>query len=85
VGAEVAAAVAAAVPAPATVCRAGAGDRAYLDLAAANRQQLAAAGVRPERIATAGRCTACEPAMFFSHRALGLPAGRFAVAAGVRP
>ncbi len=83
VGPEVVAAVSAAVPAPGAVIRWGTGDRAYLDLSAANRQQLERAGVRPERILAAQRCTACEPETFFSHRALGTPAGRFAVAAGV--
>ena len=84
VGAEVINAVSAAVPDGAAVWRAGAGDRPHLDLVAATRQQLQGAGLREERILRMDRCTACEPDTFFSHRALGFPAGRFAVAAGVR-
>jgi copper oxidase (laccase) domain-containing protein len=72
------------VPDAATVWRRGPAGRPHLELAVANQQQLQAAGVRPERILTAGHCTACEADTFFSHRALGFPAGRFAVAAGVR-
>jgi YfiH family protein len=85
VGPEVAEAVGAAVPQPAAVLRPGRQGKSFLDLAAANRQQLLAAGVAPERVLLAGRCTACEVTTFFSHRALGYPAGRFAVVAGVRP
>ncbi len=39
-----------------------------LDLWAANRRILEAAGVGPERIDCIGRCTACERDAFFSHR-----------------
>jgi polyphenol oxidase len=84
VGPDVVAAVQPAVPGGTGLVRPGAGDRAYLDLVAANRQQLVAAGVPPGQIAAADRCTCCEPTTFYSHRALGLPAGRFGVAAGVR-
>ena len=80
---EVGPEVVAAIERAAAAVRPGARDRAYLDLVAANRQQLAAAGVPPDQIAAAGRCTCCEPTTFYSHRALGLPAGRFGVAAGV--
>ncbi len=84
VGPEVVAAVGAAVPDPSGVVRAGADGRAYLDLAAANRLQLDQAGVPAEQVVLAQCCTGCESDTFVSHRALGLPAGRFAVAAGVR-
>jgi polyphenol oxidase len=84
VGAEVVEAVSRVVPDAATVWRRGPAGRPHLELAVANQQQLQAAGVRPERILTADQCTACEADTFFSHRALGFPAGRFAVAAGVR-
>jgi YfiH family protein len=84
VGPEVVAAIRRAVPDVAAVVQPGGGDRARLDLIAANRQQLMAAGVPAEQIFSAGRCTCCEPTTFYSHRALGLPAGRFGVAAGVR-
>jgi polyphenol oxidase len=83
VGPEVVGAIVRAVPGAAATVRPGAGDRAYLDLAAANRRQLVAAGLPPAQIVAADRCTCCEPATFYSHRALGLPAGRFGVAAGV--
>lgn len=39
-----------------------------LDLWRANRLVLEAAGVAPGRIEVLGRCTACEPGLFFSHR-----------------
>lgn len=42
--------------------------RYRLDLVAANRWALVRAGVRPERIWSAGVCTHCEPAHYFSHR-----------------
>ena len=40
----------------------------YLDLAAANSHQLAAAGLEPAHIHDSGLCTACHPAHFFSYR-----------------
>lgn len=39
-----------------------------LDIEAAIRQSLRAAGVAPERIDVMGRCTHCEPELFYSHR-----------------
>ncbi len=45
------------------------GPNLHLDLIEANRRQLIDAGVRAESIATAYRCTNCEPEMFFSYRA----------------
>jgi polyphenol oxidase len=45
------------------------GPNLHLDLIEANRRQLIDAGVRAETIATAYRCTNCEPEMFFSYRA----------------
>jgi YfiH family protein len=47
------------------------------DLAAANRRQLLAAGVRAEHIEEAGVCTSCQAEEFFSERKLGRPTGRF--------
>jgi YfiH family protein len=44
------------------------GARPHLDLWSANARLLAAAGLRSERIEVMGRCTACERALFFSHR-----------------
>lgn len=57
------------------------GDRWILDLWAANRAQLTAAGVPPEAIAVAGVCTICTD-RFPSHRRQGAAAGRFAAAIG---
>jgi YfiH family protein len=45
------------------------GPNLHLDLIEANRRQLLDAGLRAERIATAYRCTHCEPETFFSYRA----------------
>lgn len=39
----------------------------HFDLEAATRHQLEAAGVRPQRIATSGRCTVCQ-GEFYSYR-----------------
>jgi YfiH family protein len=39
-----------------------------LDLWAANRHQLAAAGVRPSRVDTLRLCTGCRPDLLFSYR-----------------
>lgn len=51
--------------------------RAQLDLAGANRRQLIGAGIRPDRIESAGLCTACTNSLFYSERREGRPAGRF--------
>lgn len=81
VGPEVVDALVRAVaPAPlhASVVRPGSSDHAYVDLVAANRQQLVAGGVRPEHLHASGNTTA-DPA-FFSDRA-ARPCGRFALLA----
>ncbi len=54
-------------------------DAWYLDLSAANAQQLAAEGVR--QIETANLCTSCSHDEFYSHRAGNGRTGRFAVVA----
>jgi polyphenol oxidase len=41
---------------------------ARLDLVAAARADLCAAGLRDEQLADTGACTACEPHWYFSHR-----------------
>ncbi|MFO7654622.1 MAG: polyphenol oxidase family protein [Candidatus Krumholzibacteriia bacterium] len=61
--------------------RSGSG-RLHLDLWLANRDQLAAAGVRPQNIHVAGICTICHPDLFPSHRAEAGRAGRFAAVIG---
>jgi len=48
----------------------------HLDLAVENRNQLIAAGLKPESIQQVGRCTFCNPAQFFSWRRDHDPAGR---------
>ena len=45
------------------------GPNLHLDLIEANRRQLLDAGLKAESIATAYRCTHCEPETFFSYRA----------------
>jgi YfiH family protein len=42
--------------------------RVQLDLIAANRAILAAAGIAPAKISSSGLCTACRPDLFFSYR-----------------
>jgi polyphenol oxidase len=59
--------------------------RPHLDLWEINRRQLVAAGVQPDHIEVAGACTRCNPETYFSHRALGYPAGRFGAAIGLLP
>lgn len=59
--------------------------RAWLDLAEANRRQLLAAGLRPERIEVAGICTACTTSLFYSERREGRPSGRFGALMMIEP
>jgi YfiH family protein len=58
--------------------------RPHLDLWELNRRQLIVAGVPAEQIELSGECTRCNPTTYFSHRALGYPAGRFGAAIGLR-
>ena len=51
-----------------------------LDLWTATRDQLAAAGVRPERLHLAGLCTATHADVFHSYRIHGAAAGRMGAA-----
>lgn len=67
--------------APAVLTRTG---QRFFDLWAANRLQLLQAGITARRIETAALCTACHQETFFSHRASGGTAGRFAALAGLR-
>src|SRR6266498_662695 len=41
----------------------------FLDLAQANQRQLLAAGLKKKNVFDLGLCTACNPELFFSHRA----------------
>ncbi len=59
------------------------GPNLHLDLIEANRRQLLDAGVRAESIATAYRCTNCEPEVFFSYRAERGFCGRMMSVVGV--
>lgn len=55
-----------------------------LDLAAANRRQLLAAGVPAGQIQVLPYCTYCRPRMFYSFRREGAAAGRMAAWIGIR-
>lgn len=56
-----------------------------VDLWAANRAALVAAGLAPERVAVAGLCTSCRADLFFSHRRDRGVTGRMAAVAWVPP
>lgn len=57
--------------------------RLYFDMRAANAAQLAAAGVRPDRVFASSASTMSDR-RFYSHRRDGPETGRFAVIAGFR-
>lgn len=57
--------------------------RMYLDLWAANRHLLTAAGVPAGNICTAAICTRCRSDRFFSYRAAGGRTGRMAAVIGL--
>lgn len=78
VGPEVVAAWSALAGADAGAALRARADRTALDLDAANRLLLVRAGVRPDRIESAGICTRCHGASWFSHRGQGPTTGRFA-------
>jgi YfiH family protein len=63
---------------------AGHGGRAHVDLAAANRRQLLAAGLNAAHIYTAGLCTMCLPGQFHSFRRDKQAAGRVFSFVGLR-
>lgn len=58
------------------VCRNDATGKAHIDLRAANRDVLIAAGVPADQIALSAHCSRCEPDRFFSARRLGINSGR---------
>ena len=58
--------------------------RTRVDLPEANRRQLIAAGLSPERIYKAGLCTCCSGEEFYSWRREHSRSGRMIAAAGVR-
>jgi hypothetical protein len=57
--------------------------RAHLDLIAANRAILGAAGVLPRNISSSVFCTACRTDLFFSYRRERVT-GRMIAAIGIR-
>jgi hypothetical protein len=56
----------------------------FLDLAEANRRQLLDAGVPARNIFDTGKCTACTPELFFSHRADKGKTGRMMSVVGIK-
>lgn len=85
VGPEVQALVRGAFPHSEDLLTPGPNSQIHFDLTEANRRQLVAAGARPENIAAAGMCTACDGERFFSHRGQGGRTGRCAAVIGLRP
>ena len=71
VDARLGAQVVAVAPPDARAISAGRPGKAMLDLPAVVSAQLVAAGVAPEAITTAGRCTRCASMLYFSRRAAG--------------
>lgn len=59
-------------------------ERGRVDLAAATRAQLIAAGVPPGQIYDSGLCTACDPCRFHSYRRDRQAAGRMLAVIGAR-
>lgn len=57
----------------------------FLDLAAANRRQLLAAGVPAKNVESSPLCTNCHPELLFSYRAEKGKTGRLMGVAGIRP
>lgn len=56
----------------------------FLDLIAANRQQLIVAGVPKKNVESSGLCTNCHPELLFSYRAEEGKTGRMMGVAGIR-
>ena len=61
----------------------GTDDRAFVDLKAALRDQLAAAGLDPSAVDVSDACTASAPDRYYSHRASGGRTGRMMGAIGL--
>ncbi len=47
------------------------GEKFHADLGALCREELLRAGILPENVEMSGRCTKCEPELFWSHRRTG--------------
>jgi YfiH family protein len=82
IGQDVADAVSGVFPGPDDLLERKSNGRWHLDLWAANRRQLADAGV--QTIEIAGMCTACHTGEWFSHRAEDGKTGRLGVLVGLR-
>ena len=50
--------------------------KAHIDLRAANRAALVAAGIKADNIITSQHCSRCDHERFFSARRLGINSGR---------
>jgi YfiH family protein len=71
------------IPGAEEVSSIGPNGRPRVDLWELNRRQLVAAGLPEDQVEVAAVCTRCRPDTYFSHRALGYPAGRFGAAIGL--
>ena len=80
---EVGEEVVAQIPGAGDASSIGPNGRPHVDLWELNRRQFIAAGVPAERVEVAAVCTRCQPDTYFSHRALGYPAGRFGASIGL--
>jgi len=69
---------------PEVAAQFGGQGRGHIDLAAANRSQLAEVGVTPERIYASNLCTMCRPEEFHSFRRDQKAAGRLHSFVGIR-
>jgi hypothetical protein len=65
--------------------RPGPNGRPHLDVRAANRDQLLAAGLRPDRILSVEECTRCRADLYHSYRREGRGAGRMISFVGFAP
>lgn len=82
---EVGEEVVAQIPGGEDVSTIGPNGRPFVDLWELNRRQLVTAGLPEDQVEVSSVCTRCQPETFFSHRALGYPAGRFGAAIGLAP
>lgn len=60
------------------------GDRFFADLPGMNVELLLAAGLTPAQIDVSPHCTACDPALFHSHRATGGVRGAMGAIIGIK-
>lgn len=67
---------------PRTCITSGEGNRSFLDLQKAVKDQLTECGLKAANIINSGRCTKCESEVFHSFRREGKKAGRMVAVAG---